>query len=105
MRKLTISTRYLIALVVILTFYTGVFSQIETNSVPAKWEYYSGKDKKVSFLMPRLPVYIPGGDQCQGETAEIYAAYTDGVAYRVEIVSKVEDRLKMMTSGGKALRQ
>jgi TonB family protein len=90
MRKLTISTRLSTALSIILTFYAACFSQIETNSVPAKWEYYSGRDKKVSFLMPRLPVYMPGGSECSGESGEVYAAYNDGVVYRLDIISKIE---------------
>jgi hypothetical protein len=90
MRKITISTRFLTVLIIILTFYTVNFSQIETFSVPAKWEYYSGKDPKVSFLMPRLPVYVPSRDHCEGEMGEIYAAYNDGVVYYLEVISRIE---------------
>ena len=90
MRKIIISARLAPALVVIFTLYTAIFAQIETNGVPAKWEYYSGKDKKVSFLLPRLPVYVAGGVNCQGESTETYAAYHDGVVYRVDITSRIE---------------
>jgi len=90
MKKLNVLSHYLISLILIPTFYTIVFSQAETKSVPAKWEYYSGKDKKVSFLMPRLPVFITESNPCRGENTEVYAGYNDGVVYTVRITSKVE---------------
>jgi TonB family protein len=92
MRKLIKSIYYVIALIIILIFHHQVFSQIETYSVAAKWELYSVKDQKVSFLMPRLPILIEGGDQCFGEITQDYAAYTDGVVYTVRITSKAEPR-------------
>jgi TonB family protein len=90
MRKLTISTRSLITLFVILTFHAVIFSQTETYSVPAKWELYSVKSKNVSFLMPRLPVVIEQGDRCRGEESRNYAAYNEGVVYVLKITSKVK---------------
>lgn len=92
MRKLTRSLRLLITLTIILTFSVFVSAQYEKYSVPAKWELYSVTDEKVSFLMPRLPILIEGGDQCRGEKTRDYAAYTDGVVYTVRVTSKVEPR-------------
>lgn len=84
--------RPLVWLVITLTFCQVSFSQIETNASPALWAYYSGKDKKVSFLMPRLPVFLLASNHCDGEETETYAAYTDGAVYRIDITSKVEPR-------------
>jgi TonB family protein len=92
MRKITNLIGYSFALTLILTLYVSVFAQLEKYSVPAKWELYSVSDKKVSFLMPRLPVLIESGDQCSGEVTQDYAAYTDGVVYAVRITYKVEPR-------------
>jgi hypothetical protein len=92
MRKFKTSSRIIFVLVAFLTLSTIAFSQIETNAVAARWEYYTGQDKKVSFFLPRMPVYIAGGDNCSGESIETYAAYTDGVVYRVDITTKVEPR-------------
>lgn len=89
MRKLLVSRRFPIALLIILNFYLTNFSQTETYSVSAKWELYSVKDKDVSFLMPRLPVLIEQKNECMGEASQNYAAYHDGAAYVVKITSKV----------------
>ncbi len=89
MRKLTISTHYLIVFLIILTNCSPLFAQSPNYSVSAKWELYSVKDQKVSFLMPRLPVLIEQKNECMGEVSQNYAAYTDGAAYVVKITSKV----------------
>ena len=90
MRKITVSSHFLMANLIIFTFYTAIFSQTETYSVPAKWELYSVKTKNVSFLMPRLPVMIEQNNVCRGEESRNYAAYNDGVVYVVRITSKVK---------------
>jgi TonB family protein len=92
MRKLKISTQYLIVFLIILTVASPFFAQNQNYSVAAKWELYSVKDKKVSFLMPRLPVLTEQSNNCQGEISQTYAAYNDGVVYTVKITSKVEPR-------------
>jgi hypothetical protein len=91
MRKSIILNRLLFALAIILAFYSFGFSQFEKYSVPAKWELYSVKDKKVSFLMPRLPVLIDEGkNSCNGQSSQTYSAYTNGVVYSVKIVSALK---------------
>jgi TonB family protein len=90
MRKITILVSYLIAYLIIPTFYNSVFAQNENYSVPAKWELYSVKDKNVSFLMPRLPVVIEQNNDCRGEQSNDYAAYTDGTVYILRIISKMK---------------
>jgi TonB family protein len=90
MRKLTISTRFVFVFALFFTFSIAAFSQIKTNSAPARWEYYSGKDKKVSFLLPRLPVAVNESNYCRGEESIAYGSYTDGAAYVVRITSKID---------------
>jgi TonB family protein len=90
MRKLTIPSRYPLALTFILILTGVAFSQIENYSIPAKWELYSVADKKVSVQMPRLPVLIEQMNLCRSEGSVDYAAYNDGVVYILKIVSKMD---------------
>ena len=90
MRKFTISIRYLFIFTFILNFSVSVFAQTEKYSVAANWKLYSVADKKVSFMMPRLPVAVAGGDDCRGEILRDYYAYTEGAVYSVRITSKVK---------------
>lgn len=40
--------------------------------------------------MPRMPILVEGGEWCRGEISQIYAAYSDGIAYMMKVVSKVK---------------
>jgi TonB family protein len=81
-----LKTCLIVGLILLCSF--SIFSQSENYSVAAKWGFYSVKKEKISFLMPRLPILIEGGNQCRGENTKDYAAYTDGVAFTVRITSK-----------------
>lgn len=76
-----------IALIIFL-FNVFTFPQTKTYSTPTVWENYSVTDKKVTFLMPKLPVILTGGDSCRSEETVKYAAYSNGVVYILAITSK-----------------
>lgn len=66
------------------------FSQIQTYSTPTIWENYYIKDENASFLMPKLPLILDGGDICKSEKTKKYAAYSQGIVYVFVVTSKTE---------------
>ncbi len=74
----------------LFVFNLPVFSQTAKYSTPTVWENYSVKDKNVSVLMPKLPVYLNNSNLCRGEESSMFYAYSDGVVYVLIITSKVK---------------
>ena len=81
-----------IALIMIslLVLNLPVFTQTAKYSTPTVWETYLVKDKNVSVLMPKLPVYLNNSNICRGEENSMFFAYSDGVVYVLAVTSKVK---------------
>lgn len=81
--------KFIISLFV-FTFCTTGFAQSNPNYSPVKWEKYSTKDFKASFLMPKLPVVVNESRLCRGEEAFSYGSFARGAAYVVKITRKID---------------
>ena len=82
--------KILFTTLILSLFNVFTFSQTQKYSTPTVWENYSVTDKKVTFLMPKLPVILTEGDGCRSEATMKYASYSNGVVYVLTITSKIK---------------
>ncbi len=77
-------------LVFAFAFYTTTFAQSAATSSAVKWEDYSVKNFKVSFLLPKLPVVVNETSRCRGEETFAYGSYAAGATYVVRMTRKID---------------
>lgn len=69
----------------------SVAAQIDSTSVPVRWERYQVEDKNVSALFPKLPVLLAdNAKSCYGEESAQYVAYADDSVYVLTVTYKVK---------------
>jgi TonB family protein len=66
------------------------FSQAPKSVAPVKWERYAIPGQQATVLLPKLPVVMNTGSTCRGEKRSDYAAYADGAAYVLAVVSEAD---------------
>lgn len=71
----------------------SIFAQTEQYSAKINWEYYRISEKKVSLLLPKLPVLISESNICIQTQIDKYAVYADDVVYGLNIISKLNEKV------------
>jgi ubiquitin len=80
--------------IILIAFGTlSIFSQYEQYSAPINWELYRVSDKKVSLLLPKLPVLISESNICTQTQTYKYAVYADDVVYGLNINLKINAKV------------
>ncbi len=82
-----------ILIFIILFGSVSVFSQTKQQGSPVKWELYSVSSKKVSVLLPKMPVRISKEDICFQLRTDTYAVYADDVIFGLSIYSKMSENI------------
>lgn len=82
-----------ISIILIVSVALSVFGQNEQYSAPINWELYRVSDKKVSLLLPKLPVLISESNICTQIQTDKYAVYADDVVYGLNISSKLDEEV------------
>lgn len=76
---------------IICLFFVGAVSaytqKSESHGFP-KWERYVAGEGKISVLMPGLPIAVRRSYVCSELRSNLYAIYSGGALYKLEIVSE-----------------
>src|SRR5687768_3429888 len=83
----------LIILFLLLFGSVSALAQTEQKSAPVKWELYRVSVKKVSVLLPKMPVLISNENSCSQIKTDKYAVYADDVIYGLNIYSKRNEEI------------
>ena len=85
--------KLLIIISLIIFCSLSIFSQTEQYSATVNWELYRVSDKKVSLLLPKMPVLISESNICTQTNTDKYAVYADDVIYGLNINSKLDEKV------------
>lgn len=76
-------------------------SQTATTVAPVKWETYRVSERKISILLPKLPVLIRNKQICSQQTFEKFAVFAGDSVYGINIVSKLNEKIPFFCSPAK----
>jgi len=78
-------TRIFLSSIAVSLFLTLSLRSQTENSAPIVWERYKVSNRKISFLMPKLPTVHEVPSICGEVKTVTYLAYADGAIYEVTI--------------------
>lgn len=85
--------KHFITIFLILFGSVSTFAQFEQYSAPVKWELYRVSPKKVSILLPKMPVVTSSNLICSQLETQNYLVFAENVVYGLNIYSKLNEKV------------
>jgi TonB family protein len=83
----------LLCAILFLTFAFFTAAQTETSTAPISWERYKISDMKISFVLPKMPVFVGFQDVCSEVDKRSYYAYADNAVYEFVVTAKSKTKI------------